>query len=319
MTNAIPVGQWLDVIEQEYLSTFVKDGGGAVKFAVSTEEGRRSLRETLRQRSEALGYAFVELDAVTCRLHMPQDIFFGLASQVDWRLLARRVILRLLSENGLRVDGIDPNDNTNVVDAVARVLDLEADYIRDTKLDLDRALQNKVFKNVKMAKAFRVAMTWLCLKETEPGQYDGQALLDWLTGADTRIGNVSPFRIYTGINRTTARHFIESALYWLREAEYTGAVVLLDNTRVTLARNPKDGRRYYTKAMAMDHYELLREFIDGVDRLSGTMLVVATGDDFTDEQSTRGWKIYDALRTRVMNDVRAKNIVNPAAALVTLS
>ena len=105
----------------------------------------------------------------------------------------------------------------------------------------------------------------------------------------------------------------------MRYAGYSGTLILLDNTRVTLPRNPKDGTRYYTRAMTIEHYELLREFIDDVDRLPGTLLVALTDYTFVDEQSMRGWGIYPALRTRVMDDVRDRNIANPVAALVRLS
>ena len=314
--NTISINEWLDTIDKEYLSTFVKDGGSAVKFAVSTEARTPILLEALKRRCEASGYMFVDLNAVTSRFHMPQDIFFGLASRIDWRLLVRRLILRLLSEKGICVDNIDPGDTVNIIDSVTRANDHGSEFVLRV---LNPALENRVFKNVNMAKTFRVAMLNLCLKEMQPGQYTGKPLLDWLTGADAGISNVKEFLIYTGINRTTARYFIESALYWIRHAGYAGTVIVLDNARVTLAHNPKDGQRFYTRAMTMDHYELLRRFIDDVDRLSGTLLVVSTGYDFIDPQSKRGWTIYDALRTRVMDDVRDKNLVNPAAALVKLS
>ena len=72
----------------------------------------------------------------------------------------------------------------------------------------------------------------------------------------------------------------------------------------------------------MEHYELLREFIDGLDRLTGTLLVVVTSHDFLDDSSdrrSRGYGIYQALRTRVLDDVRDRNLVNPVASLVRLS
>ena len=319
MTNAIPVAEWLNHIDREYLSTFIKDGGAAVKFAVTAEERRQVLIEELKARSEERKHIFVVLDAVTSRVHMPQDVFFGLASQIDWRLLARRVVLRLLSEKAYRVDGIEPNGAVNIIDAVAQANGIEPQSVL---IELRPALEREVTKNANMARAFRVAMTYLCLFEREsaaPEEYAGQPLLDWLTGTSTRIGNVKPFQIHTPINRTTARYFIESALYWVRQAEFSGTVILLDNTRITLSRNPRDGMRYYTRAMTMDHYELLREFIDDVDRLSGSLLVTLTDYAFVDEQSARGWAIYPALRTRVMDDVRDRNIANPVAALVRLS
>ena len=318
--NTVPIDEWLSVISDEYLSTFVKDGGAAVKFAVVAEERKVVLREAVKSRCEDLGYVFVALDAAECRVHMPQDVFFGLASQIDWRLLARRAILISLEKMDYRVDDIDPSDDAvNVIDAVARTNGLESQSVlHELRPDLER----RITKNPNLTKAFRVAMSHLCWMERkamEPGHYAGQPLLDWLTGADTRIGNVRSFNIYTRIDRTTARYFIESTFHWVRQAGYAGTVLLLDNARVTLARNPRDGRRYYTRAMTIDHYELLRELIDDVDRLSGALLAVVTDREFIDEQSKRGYGIYDALRTRVMNDVRDRNLANPVASLVRLS
>ena len=321
MTATLAVEDWLPVLDAEYLSTFIKDGGAAVKFAVTPEARKPALHEALKARCEALGYLFVALDAVTSRVHMPQDIFFGLASRIDWRLLARRLILRLLSEKGYRTDGVDPTGEGDVIAAAAEANGRDSPFVR-TGLALRKAIQDQVFKDLNMARAFRVAMTQLCLWEAEssvPEHYVGQPLLDWLTGKDTRIGPVRPFAIHTGINRTTARHFIESAFHWVRVAGYAGTVVVLDNARATVARNPKDSQRYYTRAMTMDHYELLREFIDDVDRLSGTLLTVMTSDAFIDDHAPRGWHIYDALRTRVMDDVRDRDHANPVAALVRLS
>ena len=319
MTQAIPAADWVRHIDREYLATFTRDGGGAVKFAVTAQERMPDLVEKLHALCAEREHLFVALDALTSRVHMPQDLFFGLASQLEWQLLARRVVLRLLSKQAYLVDGIDPNGTINVIDAVARANGIEAQSVL---IELRPALEREVTRNANMAKAFRVAMTHLCLFEREraaPGEYAGQPLLDWLTGANTRISNIKPFHIHTPVNRTTARYFIESALYWVRYAGYSGTLILLDNTRVTLPRNPKDGTRYYTRAMTIEHYELLREFIDDVDRLPGTLLVALTDYTFVDEQSMRGWGIYPALRTRVMDDVRDRNIANPVAALVRLS
>lgn len=318
MTNTISIDEWLSIIDREYLSTFIKDGGAAVKFAVSAEGRTPDLFKALKRHCEGIDYVFVSLDAVTSRVHMPQDVFFKLASQVDWRLAARRVILRLLAEKDYRTGDIDPH-GADVIGAVARANGLEPSSVL---AELRPALQNEIVKNADMAKAFRMAMHHLCLMERETGEsghYAGQPLLDWLTDANTRIGDVRPFQIHARINRTTARYFIESALYWIRCAGYAGTVILLDNARVTLARNPRDGLRFYTRAMTMDHYELLREFIDSVDRLAGTLLVVATSYNFIDDQSKRDWSIYPALQTRVMEDVRDKELINPVAALVRLS
>ena len=319
MPNTIAIEDWLRVIDEEYLSTFVRDGGASVKFAVTLDESRDDLYTKVEARCLDLDYLLVQFNSDKDRAHMPQDFFFSLARQVDWRLSARRMILRLADESRFHTDGIDPQVDGNVFDAIAKANSLDTQLVLDR---IRRIIQDSVYKNTEMARDFRVCMSHLCLEEETRGEYTGQPLLDWLTGVNTRIGGVRPFAIYTSINRNTARYFIESALYWVRHVGYTGTVILFDNSRVTVARNPKDGLRYYTRAMAMEHYELLREFIDGVDRLAGALLVVVTNQDFLEDGSdrrSRGYGIYPALRTRVMDDVRDRKRVNPIASLVRLS
>lgn len=320
MTNAIPLDDWLRLIDAEYLRTFVREGGASIKFAVTSEDLRDQLTGRLKALCRKANFAFVELDAARLRAYMPQDLFFDLAGQVDWRRLARQAILNIAGQIGHRIDGIEPGTPENVFDAIAAVNNLETSFIMNP---IWRGIQDEVFKSPRMAKDFRVAMTHLCLEEnTKAGgdYYGGKPLMDWLTGAETKIGPLRPFHIYTPINRATGRTFIESALYWIHYVTGSGTVLMLENSRVMLARNPKDGKRYYTRAMAVDHYELLREFIDGADRLTGALMVIATDQDFLDESArSRGYGIYSALRTRVMNDVRDRNLINPVASLVRLS
>ncbi len=314
MSNTIPIQEWLGFIDSEYLSTFIKDGGASVKFAVTPEERKPELYTSLKARCEELDYIFVELDAFTSRVHMPQDIFFALAKQIDWPLLASRMVRKLAEERGFSVEGVASADAaTNIYDSLALANNIEARFVlQEIRPDIIK----RVATNQKMARDFKVAMTRLCTS-LDAGKSE-QPILDWLTGVNTRISNVRPFAIRTSINRTTARHYIESALYWVRHVGHAGTALVLENSRVTLAKNPRDGMRYYTRPMTMDHYELLREFIDDVDRLAATLMVVVTNYDFIDDQSARGWRIYSALQTRIMDDVRDRNLINPVAALVRL-
>ena len=338
MPNTIRLHDWLRYIDDEYLSTFVKDGGSSIKFAVTPDELRPELNAVLLDKCRQRGYVFVKLDAVTLRPHLPQYIYIGLARQIEWRLLARRRILSLAEARRYDVAGIDPEITGNVFEAIASVNGLESGSVLQA---LRPEIERNVLKSPELARDFRVAMNHLCLHEDthSGGEYTGEPILDWLTGMprrsvgvlpfpidtplsrttmNTRISDVRPFSIYTPINRTTARNFIESTLHWIRHAGYAGTVIVLDNSRVTLARNPKLGPLFYTRAMAMEHYELLREFIDRIDRLAGTLLVVATNNDFLDE-SPKGVYNYEALYTRIMEDVRDQELVNPVAPLVRLS
>ena len=320
MSTTLSLQEWLRFIDGEYLSSgFIRNGGAAVKFAVTPEPLKANLQNAVRLRCMESGFVVAHLDAAETRAHMPQDIFFGLARQVDWRALSRRFILRLAAEKSYSVEGVGDKTSENIFDAIAHANGLEKRLVIQ---NLRPTLQDQVFRNPNMARDFRVAMYCLCEGEDvrDGDSYNHQPVLDWLKGDNSRVSSVRPFAIYSGINRTTARYFIQSTLYWIQFSGCAGTVMLLDNSRVTLARNPKDDRRYYTRAMTLDHYELLREFVDDGDRLPGMLLFVVTSDEFLDENAaSRGYGVYPALRTRIMNDVRDRNLVNPVASLVRLS
>ena len=320
MPNTLPLQEWLGYLDQEYLSSFILSGGGSIKFVVPVEEEFRSdLKLAVRNVATKSAYICVDIDSADTRIHMPQDLFFEIAKQVDWRLVARRFLCKVAEELNYSVQGIFPESPSNIFESIAEVNSLDKAFLIQ---GLRPQIQSQVYQNTQLAKDFRVAMSHLCLLEATDGgddQYEGQPLIDWLTGSNTRVSSVRPFSIYNSINRTTARYFIESAVHWLKFVGYAGTVILLDNSRVMLARNPRDGLRYYSKAMAIDHYELLREFIDGTDRLTATLMIVVPTSDFLDTDHTRrGYGIYQALMTRVMDDVRDRSLVNPIASLVSI-
>ena len=318
MENTIAFDSWLKLLDSEYLTSFIRKGGASIKFVVTPEGEQLRVCRSLTKHCANAGYVSVELNAVDSRVHMPQDIFWGIAKQVDWRELARRVVLRLASGASLEIESIDPGASANIFESIGMMNEIPAQSVLR---ELRPRIENNIARNDQMAKDFRVAMAQLCLTEnTRDMEYHGQPLLDWLTGVQSRVGYVRQFYIYTSINRMTARHFIESALFWFQFAGYEGTVILLDNSRVTITRKPADGLRFYTKAMVVDHYELLREFVDTTDQLTGTLLIVVTSNEFLDEtQAARGFGIYPALMTRVMDDIRDKNMVNPIASLIRLS
>ncbi len=313
------VAEWLGRVEVDYLATFIEQGGAAVKFVVGDGRLRSEVCSGLTTVAEERGYLVLSVNAAEHRFHMPQDIFFALAAQVDWRLAARRFLLQLAQSEGYRIDGVEAAQE-DVLQAVAERNDVSKAYLFT---NLNPRLQRQVFFDVNMAKDFRVAMSHLCVFERAPDvPYPGQPIVDWLTGANTRISNVKPFSIYNPINRTTARHLLRSACYWFHKAGYPGTVLVLDNARVTERKRPADGSRYYTRAMTMDHYEILREFIDGADRLVATLLVSCSDGAFLDQEAdrqSRGVGIYPALQTRIIDDVRDKRMENPSAALCRLT
>jgi len=79
------------------------------------------------------------------------------------------------------------------------------------------------------------------------------------------------------VSRHNARSLLLSLTRWLRLAGHAGLVLRLDLSRLAVARRPPAGLRdghYYSKAAALDAYELLRQLIDGTDEFEGLFVAV---------------------------------------------
>lgn len=316
MTASIQPADWLRFIEQEYLAGYIRDGGSVVKFAVPAEDRLRTgLFSGLDSIGQRGGYLVVGISAADTRVHMIDEIFFRVAQQVPWHILSRKVIALLAAESGyswvenaggplyLRLageNGVDP---------------------QMLLLDLKKAISNKVFKQPELSRDFRVAMTHLCIAELSGGQEGAttiEVLTDWLTGRNKAVSAVKPYQIFRKVNRATARFYFESMAHWVRLAGYPGLVILIDAQRVMLAQNPHDQSVFYSKAAVLDAYEVLREFIDGADRLEGCFLAVIPDVAFLEDHA-RGIASYAALKYRVFDEIRDRSLVNPMASLARIS
>lgn len=318
MPPQMPAGDWVDFVDREYLQDFVPDGGATIKFAVSMDKAAHCLvAEDLSRCAAELGYIVASVNAADTKVHMMDRIFFRIAEQVPWQRLCEDVVLTMARDEGYTV----PTDATgSILARLATANNTDPDFLRNL---LREQIVNKVFKQRTLSRDFRVAMTKLChtqLTGGEEGETAAGVITDWLTGRNTSIAAVKPYQIFSRIHRTNARHFLESLLKWIRYSGRTGTLLLLDISRITIARNPRDDRLYYTKAAVLDAYEVLREVIDGTDRLDSCLIVVQADTAFLDEDTYgRGIGAYEALKFRVFDEVRDREIVNPMASLVRLT
>jgi hypothetical protein len=320
MTAFIQPDIWLRFIEDEYLNSYIHSGGCSVKFAVVLDQhSARCIRDGLSQIGERLGYLVAKVSANDTKIHMMDEIFFRTAEQLPWRGLSCQVIRGLAAQAGYAWpnEGAEGGD-IPLFERIASENKVDPQLLI---LDLKKQIATRVFKERKLAKDFRVAMTHLCLAELSGGP-DGaliaRVLTDWLTGRNKTVGAVKPYQIFRKINRATARYFFESMVHWVRLAGNRGILLLLDTARLMLPRDPQDGGLYYTKAAVLDSYEVLREFIDGADRVSGYFMVVLPSAAFLEDHS-RGLSAYEALKFRVFDEIRDKRLVNPMGSLVRIA
>jgi hypothetical protein len=316
VTAAIRPQEWLHFIDQEYLSTFILEGGSAIKFAVPLDDSvRHDLFDGLANISLRSGYLVVKINASETKVNMIDEIFFRTALQVPWRVLSRKIIANLAAESGY--SWIDDADGP----LYQRLADHNQVDPQMLLLDLKKSIGDKVFKKRNLSRDFRVAMTHLCIAELSGGQ-DGSTttciLTDWLTGQNKAVSAVKPYQIFRKISRHTARYFFESMIHWVRFAGYPGTVILLDAKRVMLPKNPHDQNLFYSKAVVLDTYEVLRQFIDSADQLEGCLITVVPDITFLEDDS-RGIGAYEALKFRVFDEIRDKSLVNPMASLARIT
>lgn len=185
MPATILPGKWLHHFRQEYLDSFISDGGATVKFVVPLDDiSRDEVTRGIVQSARASQYLYVSLDAATTKIHLAQHIFFKGAEQVPWREISQRVVRSMLTGEGFSV----PKDGTGpLAQRTAEANQANVDYVLMT---LRRAIGNGIIKRSDLAKDFRVAMTWLCRSELSGGP-DGEsaieAITNWLTGRSTHI------------------------------------------------------------------------------------------------------------------------------------
>ncbi len=319
MPATIDPERWLEFLRTEYLESFIHDGGASIKFAVPLDEHlREEIENGISGHAINAGYIVVRISSAVTRVHMIDQLFFRVAEQIPWRQLSRNVIVKLAKEEGYAIP--TERNPEPMAQSLAAVNGLDPGMLTMQAL---RWISSHVFGQQSLAHDFRFAVTQLCQAELSGGP-DGDTMVevitDWLTGRNQAISAVKPYGIFSRVTRSNARHLFESLLQWVRFAGYPGAVVILDVSRVTIARNPRDDLLFYTKAAMFDAYEVLRQFIDATDRMKGCLIIVTPSLDFLDiEPFGRGMGAYNALKLRVYDEIRDQRLVNPMSALVRLS
>ncbi|MGH7555637.1 MAG: BREX system ATP-binding domain-containing protein [Longimicrobiales bacterium] len=314
---SIRPSDYLEFVRDEYLDSFIREGGAAVKFTVPLDGATpHDLHAPLRTAATEAGYAFAFVDSAATRVHMIDQIFFDLARQVDWGARARVFAARALARLGFPDAGRGPLD----LERIARERDYAA---HELSRDYKRILQQEINQDFAMAKDFRMAMMRLCQAAVDPGpasQTTRGAVIEWLTGELRRVSSLREALIFQRITRANARHMLVSLAHWLRRTEGPGLVLALDIRQLAVSRRAEAEQGvYYTKAMVLDAYEVLRQLVDGTDELEGCLVMVICALEFLENARGRGLEAYQALQMRVYDEVRDRNRVNPLAALVRLS
>lgn len=323
-TTTIETKWYVGFLVEEYLGPYTASGGGAIK--VVTAERPATLAHfgaELAETAASRDFLSVRLEAAQSRLDLIDELFVAVSREVDWLALAAEIVTQAYARVGFAVPP-EPDGEVQAPLALSRVAVHHGMHQGELYRDVRRELERAVLHDPGYAHEFRVAMLRLC--RSLLGHGDGEwaeqeTVLRWLRGHTVPMEELRAVGLYTRVARHNARRLITSLSRWVRQAGRAGIVLQLDLTRLTVVRRPKPADRrgfYYSRSAVLDTFEILRQFVDSCDELSGTLLVVLLPATMVDDP-VRGLSAYKALHLRVIDEVRDQFRANPFGSLVRLA
>lgn len=300
----------------EYLSTYLPAGGGSVKLAVTGDaDVADRFARALRSAAEQQRCQMVEVSAEATRVHMIDQIFFAVAREIDWRHIAASMVTA-----SYEAIALPASPGRLTVAEVADDYDLDP---RELYRSVRRQLEHTLLTDNRLPVDLRRGLLRLAQAELGSGDVntaEARVVLGWLTGEPVPLRELRAAMIYSRIGRHNARSMLSSLGHLLQLTGRNGLVVQLDMTRLAESRRPPLPERsgvYYSNMAVMDAYELVRQLIDGVVDLIGTLIVAVVPPELVSDER-RGLPSYTALQLRVSDEVRDRRRANPFASMVRL-
>lgn len=308
---------YLDFLATEYLSTYIRAGGAAVRFVVTGgEDVTRRWHAGLARAARDEGCRYVAMDAAETKMAMIDQIYATLARTVDWDPLVRRTLYAAWQEVGLPPE----TESALTATAVATFNDVD---VREANRSIRRQLESTLLGDTSLDRQFRLAILRLCQAELGTGdtvEAERAAVLAWLRVEPVALRALKTASISARIGRHSARAMLASLASWLHRHSGAPLVIDLDLHRLAVTRRPPAEERhgfYYTKPALLDSYEVLRQLVDATDHLRGVLVLVTLPPELVTD-ALRGLPAYSALHLRIVDEVRDKRRANPYAALVRL-
>ena len=309
---------WLELMKSDYFQTYVSAGGSVVKFVVAEDPPTRaSLTESLGDLADANGFQSFILDGSLTKLHFIHTVFHEIARQIDWDAVADDYLKLCLRKLGIaEAPSTFPAD----LEQIAQTSGIHRDSLVRR---LSSTLKEELVEDYAMSYEFRTAMLNLCLSRVNqqdgPVGIHGPAVVRWLRGETKHISELKDAKLFGKVARNNARSLLVSLAHMLRKIGRRGTFICLDISRY-LSSNRSANRvadNYYTPASVVDLYELLRQFVDEQGSMEGMFIVILATPELISD-SSRGLDRYQALKMRIVDDVRVRSKQNLLAPMVRL-
>jgi hypothetical protein len=312
-TEPLRPDAWLAVIEREYFSDFLRQGGAAAKFVIGDEATQEEIASECAILARRHKMVHAHISAADTKLHMAQDLFFALVRVLPWDGLLQRYLEDLFTRHehpwpapGMAMSTVDLAEAFRIAPGIMT-------------RHRDQWLSRDLWDDHRLARDFRAAMIALCLARLDPQDGEAEAntpVHQWLRGEKPLLSALRPFDITGRINRANARAMLISLCHFLRR---TGAAGLLLTLDLRAATRKGDASVRWSPSALMDLYEVLRELIDDLEHLPGLFLLCLADQNLIAGERRRTLDNYKALEMRIWPDVRPGDRQNPLAPLVMVA
>jgi len=272
---------YLSVIEDEYLSTFITQGGSAFKMVVGEYGGGKThflycVRDLAWKNNFVVSY--VSLSPGESPFHRLESVYRAIVKGIAAPLTPDELLSGY--ERGI-VSFLRSWFSTKYQEVSDK--GLSRDELREALLNQVESIQG--IESISFAKAVKSAFRARLNKQEE----EFVNICQWLSGEGYDRRTHGRYGILQRIDRTTAFPMIRSLVQWIREIGYSGLVILLDEAERLSSLSTKQSEQ---------HLNNLREVIDecGHTNFQGVMIFYAVPDENFLEGRAH---IYEALKQRV--------------------
>ena len=271
---------YLNTIDEEYLRSFIRDGGSTFKMVIEIYGGGKthflySIREI------AWKYNYITPYVV---LSPEQRPFYKL------ELVYREIVANLVYPQ--TPEAFLSGYERGIEATIKKWYNQKYQEVSE-KLSGDSILHelNTYASSLGSyeSTSFRNAVKEAFLSLAEKRDDDFTLITQWLKGENPPKNMLKNFKIFEKIDKSTAFKMIRSLVQWVREMGYSGLIVLMDEAEQTPSMSSKQ------RAILLNN---LRELVDecGHANFKNTMWFYAAPDEnFLEGKS----QVYEALRQRV--------------------
>jgi hypothetical protein len=288
---------YLSVIDDEYLSSFIKQGGSAFKMVVGVYGGGKThflycIRDLAWKHNFVVSY--VSLSPGESPFHRLELVYSALVRGIVAPLSPEELLSGY--EQGM-VSFLRTWFSQNYQEC--RKKGLTGDDLHQVLLnDMERI---EGVESISFTRAVKAAFRTLLEKQEQ----DFTNICQWLSGEGYDRRTHGRYGILQRIDKTTAFTMLRSLGQWIRQIGYSGLIVLLDEAERVPSLSTKQREQ---------HLNNLREVIDecGHTSFQGVMIFYAVPDEnFLEGRA----QVYEALKQRVATVFET---LNPSGVKVEL-